>query len=39
MSLLDTLRKGFGYFLLSLGISRPAKKPRPKPASKPESGK
>ena len=39
MSLLDSLRKGFGYFLLSLGISRPANKPSPKPAPKPESGK
>jgi hypothetical protein len=34
MSLVDWLRKGFGYVLLSMGVSRPA--PKPKPASKPE---
>jgi hypothetical protein len=34
MSLSDFIRKGFGYVLLSMGVSRPA--PRPKPASKPE---
>jgi hypothetical protein len=28
MSLLDSLRKGFGYFLLSMGISRPTRKPQ-----------
>jgi hypothetical protein len=41
MSLLDSLRKGFNFFLLSFGVSAPAKKPQPapKPASKPESGK
>ena len=40
MSLLDSLRKGFGFLLLSMGISSPAKKPRPtpKPAPKAESG-
>ena len=37
MSLLDTLRKGFGFFLLSMGVSSLAKKP--KPAPKPDSGK
>jgi hypothetical protein len=36
MSLLDLLRKGFGYFLLSMGVSRPAPKPATKPASKPD---
>jgi hypothetical protein len=35
MSLLDSLRKGFGYFLMSLGVSSPAKKPARKPANEP----
>ena len=41
MSVLDALRKGFGFFLMSMGISSPAKKPpaESKPAPKPESGK
>jgi hypothetical protein len=41
MSLLDSLRKGFNFFLLSFGVSAPAKKPQAasKPAPKPESGK
>lgn len=39
MSLLDALRKGFGFFLMSLGISAPAKKPAPKPAPRPDSSK
>lgn len=41
MSLLDSLRKGFSFFLMSMGVSSPAKKakPAPKPASKAESGK
>jgi hypothetical protein len=34
MSLSDLIRKGFGFVLLSMGVSRPA--PRPKPESKPE---
>jgi hypothetical protein len=40
MSLVDWLRKGFGYVLLSMGVSRPAPKPKPaaKPAPKSESG-
>lgn len=40
MSLLDLIRKGFGYVLLSMGVSRPAPKPRPasKPEPKPGSG-
>jgi hypothetical protein len=40
MSLLDSLRKGFSFLLLSMGISSPAKKPRPvtKPAPKADSG-
>ena len=36
MSVLDSLRKGFGFFLMSFGISSPAKKEKPaqKPAPK-----
>jgi hypothetical protein len=34
MRVLDLLKKGFGYFLLSMGVSRPTPKPKPKP--KPE---
>lgn len=29
MKLLELLRNGFGYVLLSMGVSRPAPKPRP----------
>jgi hypothetical protein len=29
MSLLDSLRKGFSFLLLSFGVSSPAIKPRP----------
>jgi len=41
MSVLDSLRKGFSFFLMSMGVSSQAKKPRPaaKPAVKPEGGK
>jgi|WetSurMetagenome_2_1015567.scaffolds.fasta_scaffold1137844_1 hypothetical protein len=41
MSLLDSLRKGFSFLLLSFGVSAPAKKPQaaPKTAPKPGSGK
>jgi hypothetical protein len=39
MSLLDALRKGFGFFLMSMGISAPAKKPAPRPAPRPDSSK
>ena len=39
MSVLDTLRKGLRFFLMSLGVSSPAKKPVPKPGPKPQSGK
>ena len=28
MSLLEALRKGFGYVLLSMGVSRPQEKPK-----------
>jgi hypothetical protein len=40
MSMLDLLRKGFGYVLLSMGVSRPAPKQNPetKPAPKPGTG-
>ena len=31
MSFVDWLRKGFGYVLLSMGVSRPAAKPVPRP--------
>jgi hypothetical protein len=34
MNAMDLLRKGFGFVLLSMGVSRPA--PKPKPESKPE---
>jgi hypothetical protein len=38
---MDSLRKGFGFFLMSMGVSSPAKKPRPapKPAPKQEPDK
>ncbi|SPE24504.1 hypothetical protein SBA5_450101 [Candidatus Sulfotelmatomonas gaucii] len=41
MSVLDLLKKGFGYFLLSMGVSRPIPKPKPaqKPAPKDEPGR
>ena len=37
MSVLDWLRKGFGYVLLSMGVSRPESRPTPsaKPSSEP----
>jgi len=40
MSVLDSLRKGFNLFLMSFGVSAPAKKTRPalKPVSKSDSG-
>jgi hypothetical protein len=31
--LVDWLRKGFGYVLLSMGVSRPAARPKSKSAS------
>jgi hypothetical protein len=33
MSVLDSLRKGLGFVLMSMGVSSPPKKP--KPAAKP----
>lgn len=40
MKVLDFVRKGLGFVLLSMGVSRPAPKSKPeaKPAPKPESG-
>jgi hypothetical protein len=38
MGLLDQLKKGFGYVLLSMGVSRPKPKPAQKPAPAPKSG-
>jgi hypothetical protein len=40
MSVLDSLRKGFGFLLLSFGVSSPAMKSRPasKPVAKPDDG-
>jgi hypothetical protein len=36
MSVLDFLRKGFGFVLMSMGVSSPApKKPAPKTTAKP----
>jgi len=39
MKLLELLRKGFGYVLMSMGVSRPGTqaKPEPKPTSKPRA--
>jgi hypothetical protein len=41
MSMLDSLRSGLRFFLMSLGISSPEKKPQPpsSPAAKPGAGK
>jgi len=40
MSVLDSLRKGLGFLMMSMGVSRPAKKakPAPKPAPDPPKG-
>ena len=40
MSVRDSLRKGFQVFLMSMGVSSPAKKPKPapKPVTKSDSG-
>jgi hypothetical protein len=38
MSFLDTLKKGFGFVLLSMGVSRPAPKPRPETKPAPKAG-
>jgi len=39
MSVIASMRSGLKFFLMSLGVSTPAKKPAPKPAPKPEPGK
>ncbi|MGD0914190.1 MAG: hypothetical protein ABR928_20050 [Terracidiphilus sp.] len=41
MNMLDLLKRGFGYVLMSMGVSSPAHKPAPKPkaAAAPESKK
>jgi hypothetical protein len=39
MSMIDSLRKGLRFFLMSMGISSPAKKPAAKSAPKSESGR
>jgi hypothetical protein len=39
MSVLDLLRKGFGYLLMSLGASSPDAVKKPKPAPKPPDPK
>ena len=36
MPMLDALRKGFNFLLLSFGVSSPAKKPRPAPPPAPK---
>jgi hypothetical protein len=33
MGMIDLLKKGFGFVLLSMGVSRPA--PKPQPGEKP----
>lgn len=38
MGLLDQLKKGFGYVLLSMGVSRPQPKSAEKPKPKQQSG-
>jgi hypothetical protein len=40
MSFFDTLKKGLGFVMLSMGVSRPTLKPKPetKPPAKAESG-
>jgi len=40
MNVMDWLRKGFGFVLLSMGVSRPAPKPKlvAQPAPKPGGG-
>jgi len=35
MKLIELLRKGFGYVLMSMGVSRPGIKPKSVPATKP----
>jgi hypothetical protein len=35
MSMLELLKKGFGYVLMSMGVSSPNRKPAPKPKAAP----
>jgi hypothetical protein len=35
---MDTLKKGFGFVLLSMGVSRPAPKPKPETKPGPKAG-
>jgi hypothetical protein len=37
MSMLDLLKKGFGYVLMSMGVSRPTRKPAPRPKAAAET--
>jgi hypothetical protein len=37
MSVIDSLRKGFGYLLMSFGVSSPAKKTKPAPKAAPKA--
>jgi hypothetical protein len=37
MSLVDSLRKGFKFFLMSMGVSTPEKKPRPPSPTAPKN--
>jgi len=37
MSVIDALRKGFGYVLMSMGVSRPSSVSRPSAAPKPQA--
>jgi hypothetical protein len=41
MSVLDSLRKGLGFLMMSMGVSSPKKKAKPvsKPAATTETGK
>jgi hypothetical protein len=38
MSFFDLLKKGFGYVLLSMGVSRPTAKPKPETKPAPKTG-
>ena len=38
VGLMDTLKKGFGFVLLSMGVSRPAPKPKPETKPGPKAG-
>jgi hypothetical protein len=38
MSFFDVLKKGFGFVLLSMGVSRPAPKPKPETKPAPKAG-